>query len=223
MAIKLEDVLNANLVLVGVELLNDQGKFEQFRNEFAPDLRFEGGLITNGLTGVTEQSRTLILSRDRIQFTLHASRSTINREYPEETGLAKLARSAALAINFTDVAVGSLQAFGYNMELVFDQDSMQSARQYIGSRLFNRLPVANPGWDCVGGTGRMIFSDGADQWTISAEPRYGDDRTSRLFLSVNLHKHEQRFPSEDEILTSLEKIQCETLAFMSFLDEGAVC
>lgn len=69
----------------------------------------------------------------------------------------------------------------------------------------------------------MIFSDGADQWTISAEPRYGDDRTSRLFLSVNLHKHEQRFPSEDEILTSLEKIQCETLAFMSFLDEGAVC
>lgn len=222
MAAKLEDVLNANLVLVGVELLNDPEKFEQFRHEFASDLRFEVGLVTNGLTGVTEPSRTLVLSRDRIQFTLHASRSTITREYPEETGLAKLARSAALAIDLTD-AKGPPQAFGYNMELVFDQDSAQPARQYIGSRLFSRLPVANPGWDLVGGTGRMIFSDGTDQWTISAEPRFGDEATSRLFLSVNLHKYEQRFPSEDEMLASLEKIQRETLAFVNLWDEGAVC
>ncbi len=220
MAMTLEDVLSVNLVLVGVELLHEPDMVERFRNELAHDLRLEVGMVVLGATGVPEPSRILTMSRDRIQLTLHASRSTIAREYPDDLGLTRLAHVADRAIELTNLEGKAPQAFGYNMELVFDQDSGQPAIQYIGNRLFGNLPTGVPGRNLVGGTGQLIFSDSAGQWTISIQPRFNDSDTRRVFLSLNLHKQEQRFPDEAEIQTTLEQIRQETLAFADRLERA---
>lgn len=219
MTATLEDTLNANLVFIGVELLNDMDAFERFRKELAPDLRLEAGLVaTNDLSVAPEPSRSLILGRDRLRLTLHASRSTIAREYPDDAGLDRLAEVACRAIEPTKSEGKEPRAFGYNMEMVFNQDSGQPAIQYIGSRMFGSLLSEDPERDFVGGTGQLILENADGRWTISIEPRFSDFDTSRVFLSLNLHKQEQRFPDEAEIRTTLEKVQQEALAFMDRLE-----
>ena len=219
MATTLEDVLNANLVLVGVELLNELDAVERFRNELAPDLRLEVGMAVDGATGLPEPSRTLTLGKDRIQITLHSSRATIAREYPDDSGLLRLAQVAARAIEFTKLESRLPQAFGYNIELVFNQSSGQPALQYIGDRLFASLPINEPGRYFIGGTGQLIYADDDGRWTITVQPRFNDTTTSRVFLSLNLHKQEQRFPDEAEIQTTLKKIQQEAVAFADRLEQ----
>ena len=209
-----ETVLNTNLVLVGVELLPETDMIGQFRTDFGPDLRVESGLFARA-PGITEPARIMTLGEDRIQLRLHASRSIIGREYPDKSGFAKLARVASRAIELTNSKAPN--AFGYNMDLVFEQDSGQPALQYLGNRLYGHLFLDDPGRKVVGGTGKLIISDTAGTWTISAEPRFEDSDTSLVFVSLNLHKQEQRFPDETEINRSLEKIQQEARAFESRL------
>lgn len=221
MTVTLEDTLNANLVIVGVELLNEPDAVERFRNEMATDLRLEAGLVANDIMAMPEPSRSLILGRDRIRLILHASRSTIAREYPDKAGLSRLAQAASRAIEFTGLGSQAPQAFGYNMELVFNQDSGQPAIQYIGNRVFGSLSIDEPGRSLIGGIGQLIFADAAGQWTIRVEPRSGDSTTSRIFLGLNLHKEETRLPDEAGILATLEEIQREAQAFMERLERAA--
>ena len=150
MAATLHDVVSANLVLVGVGLLNEPSEFERFRNALDTDIRPEVGLVANVSTGLTEPSRTFTLHRERIALNLSPSRSTISREYPDESDFARLAEVAALAIESTDLADGKPQAFGYNIEMVFNQDTGQSAIQYLGERLFDYGRLGKEGWDRVG-------------------------------------------------------------------------
>ena len=218
MTVTLEDTLNANLVLVGVEQLNEPDAVERFRNEVGTDLRLEAGLVANDILAMPGPSRSLILGRDRIRLTLQASRSTIAREYPDKAGLARLAQATSRAIEFTGLGSQAPQAFGYNMELVFNQDSGQPAIRYIGNRVFGNLSIDEPGRNLIGGVGQLIFADAAGRWTITVEPRSGDPDTSRVFLKLNLHKQEQRFPDESEIQETLEQVQQGAQAFMERLE-----
>ena len=219
MTATLQDVVSVNLVLVGIGLLNDPGEFERFRSALDIDIRLELGLAANVPSGLTEPSRTLTLNRERIALNLSSSRSTISREYPDNSDLARLAQVAALAIESTDLGGQSSQAFGYNIEMVFNQDTGQSSVQYLGERLFDYGQLGKEGWDLVGGRGQLIFRNAVGQWTVSVEPRFGEESTSRFFLSLNLHKNEQRLPPEDEITKSLEEIRQEALAFVDRLDK----
>ena len=215
----LRDVVSANLVLVGVGLLNEPDEVERFRNELDTDLRLEVGLVTNIPSGLTEPSRTLTLSRERIAISLSSSRSTIAREYPDRSDLARLAQIAALAINSTSRADQPIQAFGYNVEMVFDQSSLHPAIRYIGERLFGQQSFGKAGWGLSGGTGQLIFSGDDGQWTITIRPQPGDVATTRVLLALNLHKDEQRLPGASEIKDSLEKAWNEAVSFMNRLDE----
>lgn len=211
----LKAVLSTNLVLVGVELLNEPDMVERFRADLGPDLRLEFGMVGN--VGGIAESRILTLGKDRIQLVLHASRSTIEREYPEEVGFARLAHAAVRAIEFTNMGDIVPRAFGYNMELIFDQQSGQSAFQYIGNRLFSNQLFNVRGRNFVGGTGTLFFVDEAGRWTTTVEPHLNNPDTSMLFLKINLHKQERRFPDKTEIQTTLEEIQQEALDFVSRL------
>ena len=222
MAATLQDVVSANLVLVGVGLLNEPAEVEQFRNVLDLDLRVEVGLVTNVSSGLTESSRTIMLNRERIALNLSSSRSSIACEYPEQSSLARLAQVAVLAIGNANLSGQIPQSFGYNIEMVFNQDTGQSAIYYLGERLFDYRLLKKDGWDLLGGRGQLIFRDAIGQWTVTVEPRFGDEATSRVFLSLNLHKNEQRLPEEDEIRGSLEEIWREALAFMERLDERGV-
>lgn len=210
-----ETVLNTNLVLLGVELLPKPDMIEQFRTDFGPDLRVEVGLLAGLAPGITEPARTMTLGEDRIQLMLHSSRSTIGREYPDNLGLAKLARVAARAIEIT--GSDAPNAFGYNMDLVFEQHSGQPAIQYIGNRLFGHM-FQDHERKVIGGTGKLIIEDPTGRWTISVEPRFDAPDTSLVFVSLNLHKQEKRFPDESEIKNALKEVQQEARNFMNRLE-----
>ena len=212
---KLQAVLSTNLVLVGVELLNEPDMVERFRDDLGPDLRLEFGMVDVG--PIVEQSRILTLGKDRIKLTLHESRSTIEREYPEKVGFARLAHAAVRAIEPTKRRGISPRAFGYNMELIFDQKSGQTALQYIGNRLF-ATQFDEPGRNLIGGTGTLFSTNAVGRWTTTVEPHLRNLDTSVIFLRINLHKQEQCFPDETEIQRTLEKIQQEAMDFVSRLE-----
>ena len=83
-------------------------------------------------------------------------------------------------------------------------------------------PAGDPRWNFEGGAGRLVFRDAAGRHTFSIEPRFGDETTSRVFLSLNLHKEEKKLPSEGELWTSLNDLWTEAEAFMNRLDEREV-
>ena len=219
MAATLQDVVSANMVLVGVGLLNQPDEVERFKTRLDVDLRVEVGLVTNVQSGQTEPSRTLRLDRERIALDLSPSRSSIAREYPEYSDLARLAQVSALAIGCTDLADRAPLAFGYNVEMVFSQDTGQSSIQYIGERLLSYQSLGRAGWDLFGGTGQIIYTGDASRWAITIRPQTGDAATTRIALALNLHKDEQRLPDETEIRRSLEEARKEAVSFMNRLDE----
>lgn len=222
MAVELADVLTANLVLVGVELLDAPDAFERFRGRFGGEVRVEVGLISNAGSGVTEASRTLTLGRDRVELVLHGSRSTIAIAYPDEGGLARLAEVASCAIDLTEIQEGSLRAYGYNMELVFNQDSEEPAIEYIGRRLFANRFIGEQGWAWAGGSGRLVYGNSDEQWAVSIEPRFNEYTESRLFVKSNLHKEGHSMPAELDIRTALQRVRDEASAFARRLDKAGM-
>jgi hypothetical protein len=219
MAATLLDVVSTNLVLVGIGLLRVPEEAEKFKTALDLDLRIEVGLLANSQTGMTEQSKTFMINRERTTLTLSPTRSTITREYPERKDLPRLATVATQAVECSDLGDQTLQAFGYNVEMVFDQNSNETAFHYIGNRLFGLSPGGEPAWTFEGGAGRLVFSDMSGKRTFAVEPRFGDETTSRVFLSLNLHKNERIIPTEQEIAESLNNIWEEAESFMNRLDE----
>ena len=215
-------VVSANIVLVGVYLLEDQDAFEAFRTQCDPDLlQTEFGMVTEIPSGVVSPSRRLNLNRDRIVLDLSSSRSTIVKDYPTNPDdLVRLSEIAWSAIQCSELGSKRPRAFGYNIELVYDQDSAKEAVSYLGTRLFRSLPLGRDEWTLTGGTGQLILSDSTGRrWTINARPRPGDDPTSRVFLGMNLHYSDARVPSQDDIKNSLNELWDECHRFVAQLDE----
>lgn len=218
MGVKLHYALSTNLVLVGIDLLTQPEETEQFAKLADLELKIDIGRTINVASGQTEQSRKFTSELDRIVLETSPSRATIARQYPERADLARFSKVIGAAIACSDLQSTVPRAFGYNIEMTFDQDSGTPALAYLGTHFFGHLSLGNPDWNFVGATARTVFSDPSGQWTISAEPRFGDSAQERVFLNLNLHKAEQRIPSEQEIEDCLNMIWDECLAFMDRLD-----
>ena len=169
-------------------------------------------------TGIAEPGRTLTLNRERITLELSASRSMINRDYPSREELRRLAEVARQAIDNTSNTDQQPRASGFNVDLIFDQKSADTAFEYLSKRLFDVGALGNEDWKFVGGVGKLIFNDRGRRWTVSLEPRLNDETESRVFLGVNLHKAGPDLPVEDEIRTSLEEVWDEVHDFVHRLD-----
>ena len=222
MVATIQDVVKANVVLVGPLLLSTQEGFEDFRRAIGTDVQMTGvGLVTNIPTGITEPGRTLIISRDRIALELSRARSIISRDYPSREDLNRLAEVAGQAIGNTSFAEQP-RAVGFNIELIFDQDSETPAFGYLSRRLFDVGPLGSEGWQFIGGAGRLIFDDGGRRWTFNVEPRFSDETESRVFLSANLHKGGQLLPDEAGIRASLEEVWDEVHDFVHRLDNRRI-
>ena len=220
MAVKTPEVVKVNLVLVGLRLLSAPEEVESFKQTIGADVQLTGvGMGVNVQTGIPEPGFMLTLNRDRITLELSPARSTINRDYPSREELSRLAAVAGQAITTTSITEHQLRAFGFNIELIFDQDSQTPAFRYLSRRLFDVGPLGNEGWQFVGGAGRLIFDDSGRRWTVSLEPRFNEETESRVFLTINLHRPEQRAPLEGEIRDSLEELWDETHRFVQRLDE----
>ena len=220
MAITAPEVVKANLVLVGFRLLSAQNEIEAFRRAVGTDVRtVEAGLAVNVQSGLTEPLIGLALNKDRIALELAPARSTISRDYPQREDFPRLAEVAWQAIKNTSIGEQQLRAYGFNIEMVLDQDSGTPAFEYLSKRLFDVGPLGNDGWQFVGGAGKLIFSDSGRRWTINLEPRFNDETESRIFLNGNLHEARQDTPTADQIRESLEELWDEMCAFGQRLDK----
>ena len=222
MTIKVQDVLKADLVLVGVGILKSQAELERFRECVNADVRIGTGLATNELGGETQPTRTFTLNRDRIVLTALPDRSLVVKEYPSVEGSEveweRLAQVAICAIESTEDANLAPRAFGYNCEWVFDVGASETAAGLLGKGFLNQQSFTKEGWKSIGGGGTLMYGDGNRRWTFHAQPRpNGDPETKRVFFGVNLHVEETRTPSANEIRRSLEEIWAEAKSFMMWL------
>ena len=216
MAAEIQDIIRANLVLAGLRLLNTPAELEAFKRAVKTDVQeVRHGPI---VLGTTEPVRVFALHRDRITLELSPSHSAINRDYPLREDLPRLAEVAWQAINNTSTEGQHLQAAGFNIDLVFEQDSEKTAFEYLSQRLFGVEPSTNEGWRFVGGAGRLIFDAGVRQWTISMEPRFNDANESRVFVNANLHIAAQVLPTEKEIEAPFKEIWRAIYDFVQWLD-----
>lgn len=218
MVAEVQDVVKTNLVLVGVGLLSELEDFKSFSDAVGTDVVVSGGgIILEMPTSIPEPGRTLSLNRDRIVLDLAVSRSVISREYPAYHDLGRLAEVAGYAITRTS-SKKPLRAFGYNIELVYNQTSEGSALEYLGKGLFSPDLQGNVGWKLLGGAGRLIFEENGARWLATIEPRFNDDSSSRVFLSLNLHRSDPGYPEESEIEASLQQVWDQAHSFVELLD-----
>ena len=64
----------------------------------------------------------------------------------------------------------------------------------------------------------MIYKEGENQWQVTVEPRFNEPTTTRVFLSLNLHKENHEPPSEEEIKESLVNAWTQARDFAFLLD-----
>ena len=221
MAVEVQDVLKANIVLLGVELLTSgPEELDAFRDAVDTEVGIAPNLVLGGPLPNIEASGTLTLNRDRIVVEISPSRSTIAREYPSFEDLGRLAEVAGYAIAETDLGDRRPRAFGYNIELVYDQDSGLPAVRYLADRLFAAEISSNEGWQLIGGAGRLVFEDeNGKPRNITIEPRFDDRAPTKISMILNVHENEQRLPAEDEIKNSLEETWRQAHEFVNRLDE----
>ena len=222
MAVTVTDVLKANLVLVGVELLRGEEQFKVFRTIVDTEVTIAPGpgLLIGAPSDIPLPGHILSLNRDRIVLELSPSRSTINRDYPSKEGWDRLAKVAWHAIATSDLTDQQLRAYGYNIELVYEQNSGLPALRYLGERLFQSALFSDIGWESMGGSGKLNFMDDEERWQVLIEPRLNDAETTKIFLSLNLHKQEQTLPTEENIQDSLKKIEEQAQRFINLLDKS---
>ena len=215
-----QDVLRADLVLIGVSLLRSPEEFERFKDAVNSDVQLGHGFVADIQSGLTEPDRTFTLNRERVIVNASQTRSSVAKEYPSEKNpsddFGRLAEVAAHAITHSSLEGQEPRAFGFNAQLVIAPTQDEPAIRYIGTRLFGPSFPTKEGWELVGGSGQLIFADAARRWTITLQPRPNDDPSSRrVNLSLNLHVSEPRLPTEAEIKESLNEIWDEARGFIS--------
>ena len=217
MAIRIEDVLQVNLVLVGLTLLNTQQETSAFRQAARTEvLSTETGVANEMISG------THTLNRDRITIARTPDRSSIAREFPTKEDLIRLAEVAVMAISNTDLSGQALRAFGYNIELTFEPDPPQDAVGYLGTRLFRTDLFQTEERKLRGGSGKMYFEKDGRYWQAALEPRLNDESATRIFAGVNLHRPETDLSllTEGEIRNSLESLWSEAHSLVNDIDRG---
>ena len=221
MPTELREIINVNVVILDLDLLGADAQMLEFQEAMEVDIRLSGGMAANVITGQTHPSRTLHLDRDRISLNLSQPRSTIIREFPglvslesELNRFAEVAHSAFSISTLTGVRCN----YGYNVEMVFDQDAEETALEFLGKRLLNYEVLSQPERQIVGGTCKFFVKDQSGQWTYTIEPRAGELQRQRVFLGINLHQEEKLLPEQSEISDSVRRVILSAEELMHSLD-----
>ena len=226
MTIEFQDVLKANLVLVGVVLLGEQEQRDKFAEKVNTEITvemFASGPVPSLPTvgspaGMAETGLMLNLHKDRIQLISTPVRASIERQYPTFEDLDRLAQVASYAIDISNLEGQEPRAFGFNIDLVYRQSREKLSEKYIAERLFSRATFGFEEWDIVGGGGKISFESNNARWNFTVEPRANDSTGERVYLSLNLHKDKQETPDQEEILRSLQEVWHRSREFATHLD-----
>ena len=222
MATEVQDILKTNLVLIGIGLLNDPDQVRAFQNEVDTEVIVTAGFSVNlASQGNPIPTQTTSLDRDRITIESTSDRTIITREYPSPTDLDRLSEITSFAIRHTDSVEDSMTAFGCNLELVYEQASASTSLQYLRERLFGETSIDVDGWNLTGGSGKLMFDSDDGRWTVQLEPRFNNQETSKVFMSVNLHLVDPGIPSVEELKRFLDLGWDRSHKFVVRLDEGS--
>ena len=220
MAAEVQDVTGIHLLLFGVVLLRSQAELTAFRSELGADTAITQ-TVTQGIPGGTpETGGTITLPKERITLSLTRGVSRVFREYPASPSeLKRLAEVAQLAIDKSDLSDQSPRAFGYMIELTFDQDSGQPAHRYLADRLFvPAFASVEDDWLLKGGEGALEYVNGNTRRLIDLEAQADDDYETRVLLRFSEHTAEHRVPDGDEMLSLLVAAWEKARDFVDRLD-----
>ena len=216
MAVEIQDVLKADIVFAGVGLLRNQRGLDAFTRSVGTEIVVDA---PDSLPGVPVSGLRVALNRDRIVLDLTPERTIITRDYPSSRDLDRLAEVTALALSNTGMEGGTLQAVGFNIALVYDQDSGQTASRYLSERLFNSRLSNKIGLPMHGVEGRVTFISDEHLIAVTLQPRFSDATTLKVFMSLNLHRETQIAPTKLEIMESLRKALSNAYEFARRIDE----
>lgn len=219
MSALVEDIIKANFVLVGFRLLNTQESVENFRNNMGTDVQIANMAIDPNVEGDRlPPALALVLQKDRIALQLSSVSSIVEMDYPTLDTLPRLSAVIARALEYSQTTEQAPRAFGYNMELVCQQDSGDVASAYISKRVFTEARI-HPKWELIGGHGQMRFADeDGRRWQVALAPRFEDESTTRVYLRLNLHIAEQRLPDAEEVLDSMNTCWNHAREFLDYVD-----
>ena len=219
MSVRLEDVLQVNLVLAGVRLLNtpnERAAFNRIVGTEVSEAPGVGELTFNAPEGtpIDLAPKTLTLNRDRISLSLLPDRSTISRDYPSEEDLERLGDVVKFAIDRSNLEGQQLRASGFNLDAVYELSTEETAIQFIGTRMFAPNLFHEAGYGFAGGQCRLHLTRNDELWNITVEPRRGDLTTNKVFVGLNLHRPESKIPSRYEIRKSLQEVWAQAHSLM---------
>ncbi len=215
MATTIIDVLKVDFALGGVMLLGNPEEIEAFRSVVDAD-----AVVTD--KGTPSLGKRITLGRERIVLETEIFPSigtTIGREYPVRDDLSRLAEVVRHAIAQTNLSDQQLQGSVCRIDVIYEQDSGLPAAGYLAKRIFLPGLQTHAGWALKGGFCRIVFVEGEKQWGISIEPRFGNEETTTVFLSVSRYMNEQQLPAENGIEDSLQEVWGQAHDFLNRLDE----
>ena len=107
--------------------------------------------------------------------------------------------------------------YGYNMEVVYDQDSGSTAFAYLGERLLKSSFKED---HFFGGSCRMIFKGSAENETLTyrIEPRLNQHDATKIFLHMN-RDFRLVFLPKRKIKNALEEVWEKSHTFINQVEQ----
>lgn len=218
MAVRVEDVLSVNVVLIGIELLKDPSEVATWSAAIGREFVFDGTFLEHSPMGPVP-GRTARLPRERIVVDTSANRSRVTKEYP--TAIDDVTSVARIATQVVSCTTGQalVTSHGFNISMVYSNESGENAVHYLGRRIFVPSAFLLEGWNSIGGYGKLKFQDEVREWTVTLEPRLHSD-ASNVFLDINLHMPVPGLPTEDEMHDNLKELWMRAHALIEAIDSN---
>ena len=207
MPISLHVALGASVVIVGIDLPS----VDKLVEELEAISKTEVQVLSGGDGGPD----VLFLEKERLRITILESQLSVSREYPSEEDLLPLANISTATLNILNQPI---KAIGYNVDLVFEQNSGRLAERYLG-RIFKHREFGGKEWPLWGGFGTMVFGNSRKRKSFNVAPHLMDDKTTRVLVEANYHVGDEKIPQETEIGESLALIWRDTFGIMELIDE----
>ena len=206
MGANVQDVLKVSVVFVDTDFLEGDQALASFSDSVKSEVLSDGIIIGNVSDARTDRGRVLSVPKDRILIVSSPSRSSVERHYPQLDDMERFARVTACAIDASGLAGQPVDAYGINVDLVYEQTSELSAQTYLAQRILSPAVGASNAWSLVGGSAKLVFKDDGRRWTATLEPRLGDETTTKVYLGLNLHLTDQQIPNRDELSALLTEV-----------------
>ncbi len=215
--VDIQDVLSANVVILGSGLFQNNEGIREFTGAVGGEVTIE---IPNALPGLPTSlfGTQLSLRKERILLDISSERTTFRMEYPALEGLQRLASIVARANEHLKIETQTVIAVGFNVDLVYAQHGSQPATRYLAERLLKSGLSENqqPAFTCTSIKLNRQFE--SSKLTVTIEPRFGDETTSSVFNGYNLHVPMLDVPNEDTISNMLTWVWNYAHSFPMTLD-----